>query len=340
VAPQPFSNSEGQSVTVGGKLYSFGGFDSTKPCCTPTRRAYVYDPAANTWTAIAEMPKGVTHGGIATDGTEIFYAGGYIENAAQTGQIFGTKQVWRYSPATNTYTALPDLPVERAGGGLAFLDGQLHYVGGTNLARTQDVTTHYVLDVAGGAAAWTTAAPLPIGRHHLGMAAIGGALYVVGGQQGHDGALVPRTEVDAYDPASDTWTTKAPISPARNHHGSTTVVVNERIVVMGGQINHGQSVSNVSEYDPETDIWRSLPSLPAARHSAVGGYLDGALYFSTGGTAGGYKGTVTFSAAPLQALGFGETVPANRLAGLLETATAAPASAADEADAIYCGIPT
>ena len=107
VASQAFTNSEAQGAVVGGKLYVFGGFDSTKPCCTPTRRAFVYDPTANAWTPIADLPKGVTHAGMATDGTDIFYAGGYIENAAQTGQIFGTREVWRYSPATNAYTALP-----------------------------------------------------------------------------------------------------------------------------------------------------------------------------------------------------------------------------------------
>ncbi|HEX2618693.1 MAG TPA: kelch repeat-containing protein, partial [Phototrophicaceae bacterium] len=57
VTAQPFSNSEAQSAVVKGKLYSFGGFDSTVACCTPTRRAYVYDPTVDTWTNLANMPK-------------------------------------------------------------------------------------------------------------------------------------------------------------------------------------------------------------------------------------------------------------------------------------------
>lgn len=66
-APQPYSNSEGQSAVVNNLLYSFGGFDSTKSCCTPTRRVYVYNPVSNAWTALRDMPKGVTHGGLITD---------------------------------------------------------------------------------------------------------------------------------------------------------------------------------------------------------------------------------------------------------------------------------
>jgi N-acetylneuraminic acid mutarotase len=78
-------------------LYSFGGFDSRKSTFTPTKRAYVYNPVANTWSAIADLPYtpnganhgGVTHAGITTDGTDIYIAGGYTSNTSGRGQIFG-----------------------------------------------------------------------------------------------------------------------------------------------------------------------------------------------------------------------------------------------------------
>ena len=103
-APQPFRNSEAQGLVLDGKLYSFGGFDETKTpsIYTPTDRAYVYDPATDAWTAIANMPPmqdgtvpgGTTHTGTATDGTDIYFAGGYTAkgeaNGGATGQIFGT----------------------------------------------------------------------------------------------------------------------------------------------------------------------------------------------------------------------------------------------------------
>ena len=116
---QPYNVNEAQGEVVNGKLYSFGGFDSRKSCCTPTKRAYVYNPVANTWSAIADLPYipnganfgGVTHAGITTNGTDIFIAGGYTSNSTGTGQIFGTKQVWKYIVSQNSYTRLPDLPV-------------------------------------------------------------------------------------------------------------------------------------------------------------------------------------------------------------------------------------
>jgi len=289
VAPQPYRNSEGQSAVVNNLLYSFGGFDSTRTCCTPTRRVYVYNPVSNVWTALRDMPKGLTHAGLTTDGVDIFYAGGYIENAARTGQIFGTREAWRYNVASNTYTALPSLPVERAAGQLAYLNGELHYFGGTNMQRTQDVGDHYVLNLNGGTT-WTTAAALPNPRHHIGAAVLNGKIYAIGGQHGHDGALVPEGAVHAYDPATNSWTQLASISPARNHITSSTVVLAGRIIVLGGQVNHNAPVNNVNAYNPVTNTWTSLTPLPAARHSAVAGVLNNQLFFSTGNTAVTYKG--------------------------------------------------
>ena len=125
VADRPLGTSEAHGELVGGKLYTFGGFNWATACCTPWRYAFVYDAATDAWSALADMPEGVTHAGTTTDGADVYYAGGFIEDASRTYQIFGTKHVWRYRVATNTYEALPELPVERGGGALQYLDGKL-----------------------------------------------------------------------------------------------------------------------------------------------------------------------------------------------------------------------
>lgn len=290
IASQPNGNSEAQRAVVGGKLYSFGGF---APCCTPTRRVFVYDPATNVWKRLADMPKGVTHAGMTTDGTYVYYAGGYREtDDAQgnpIGQMFGTREVWRYDPATDTYSRMPDLPIDRAAGVLALVGRDLHYFGGTNKARTQDVGEHYVLALDGGTA-WTTAAPLPNPRHHMGGVVLDGQIYAIGGQHKHDGGLVPQASVHRYDPATNTWTEVASLALARNHITNSTVVYGGRIIVFGGQGKSGQTFDNVSAYDPRTNTWVELTPLPAPRHSAIAAEIGGVFYFSTGGTTLGYKG--------------------------------------------------
>ena len=290
---QPQSNSEAQGVVVNDRLYLFGGFDSTKPCCTPTNRAYVYDPADGVWQPLAPMPPengtphgGVTHAGMATDGRDIFWAGGYTSNAAGTGQIFGTREVWRYNVGANTYTRMPDLPVERAAGQLEYLQGKLHYFGGTNLARTQDVGDHYVLDIAAGAQSWSVAAPLANPRHHMGSGVLNGRIYAVGGQHGHDAQLVTVQDVDYFDPATGQWVATPadlPATAGRGHISGSTFEYAGRMIVAGGESAHGQAVASVVAYRPGVG-WRTLTSLPAARSSGVAAALATRLYFTTGPT--------------------------------------------------------
>ncbi|MFB9993285.1 NPCBM/NEW2 domain-containing protein [Deinococcus oregonensis] len=286
---QPYSVSEAQGRMLNGRLYTFGGFDSLKGCCTPTNRAYMYDPATNVWTPLAYMPdKGVTHAGLTTDGASLYYAGGYLANNTWNGQIFGTKAVWRYDPASNTYSRLPDLPIERAAGQLEYLDGKLHYFGGTNLARTQNVGDHYVLDLTGGAAAWTVAAPLPNPRHHMGSAVMGGKIYAVGGQHGHDQASVTQTSLHVYDPATDTWTALQSLPRARSHIANSTFVSAGRLIVAGGESSHEHPITDVSAYDPATNTWTALTPLPVARSSSVAGPAGQGFLYTGGNTRAGW----------------------------------------------------
>ena len=138
LAARTEGTSEAQGALVGGKLYTFGGFDWFKPCCTPTRHAFVYDPATNRWSQLADMPEGVSHAGTTTDGTDIYWAGGFVEDAPRTFQIFGTVHVWRYRVVSNTYEAMPPLPDARGAGALEYLDGKLHFYGGR--ASDRDTT--------------------------------------------------------------------------------------------------------------------------------------------------------------------------------------------------------
>ncbi len=310
VASQPYTVSEAQGKAVNGKLYTFGGFDSQKSTFTPTKRAYVYDPALNLWSAIASLPYtpngasygGVTHAGIATDGTNIFMAGGYTSNTAGNGQIFGTTQVWRYNVAQNNYTALTPLPEPLSAGQLEYLDGKLHYIGGTNASRTQDLGEHLVLDLVNLDAGWTTLASLPNPRHHGGSAVLGGAIYYIGGQHEHDAELEAQKDVHRYDPSTDTWTKMADLpvpsgASGRGHISSSVVVMNGRIIVSGGETVHSSRVTNmVSAYSPETNTWENLAPLPLNRYSGIAGFLQNALYYT-----GGSKTSTTFKGVPVTA---------------------------------------
>jgi len=284
LADRPLGTSEAHGALVGGKLYTFGGFDWSTPCCTPWRYAFVYDPASNAWTRLADMPEGVTHAGAATDGTDVYYAGGFPEDASRTFQIFGTKHVWRYRVATDTYEAMPDLPDFRGAGALQYLDGKLHFFGGESFGQAADTPEHWVLDLAGGETTWVPAAPMLLGRarNHLGSTVYRGKIYAVGGQHGHDEGLVETPLTDVYDPATDTWTPLADMPLAKGHIAMGTFVFQGRILVIAGEIANGVYTDETAAYDPATNGWEELTPFPEKIHSGIARPMLGGFVYTTG----------------------------------------------------------
>lgn len=116
----------------------------------------------------------------------------------------------------------------------------------------------------------------------MGSAVLGDRIYAVGGQHGHDELLVTQSAVHAYDPLTDAWTARASPPGAIGHISGATFAMDGRIVVLGGETSHGNSMADAEAYDPATDAWAALTPLPAARHSGVAGAIGGALYHSTG----------------------------------------------------------
>ena len=66
-------------------------------------QVYIYDPATNTFTQGAPMPRPRGAGGVAVHQGKIYYAGGL--SAGSAGSWFDV-----YDPATNTWTQLPNMP--------------------------------------------------------------------------------------------------------------------------------------------------------------------------------------------------------------------------------------
>ncbi|MCU7549109.1 cadherin domain-containing protein [Chitinophagaceae bacterium LB-8] len=311
VASQPFPVYESQGEVVNGKLYTFSGFDNDKITqfgqYTPTNRAYVYNPVTNTWASIASMPPmngtnrgGVTHAGFTTDANDIYFSGGYTSNLAGTGQIFGTKEVWKYIVAENRYVRLPDLPKALASGQLDYLDGKLHHVGGFpgNPNTTTALGDHYVLDLDNIAAGWKILAPVPNPRNHPGSTVYGSKIYFIGGQYGNDHTSVPQKDVHVYDPETNTWTKLADLpvpsgTTGRAHISSAVIVLGNRILVIGGETSHTVFSNMVSAYTPATNTWQNLTSFPKAIAGGVAGNLGGNIYYT-----GGWNSKTTYKGTP------------------------------------------
>lgn len=109
--PMPVSRSGIIAAASGGKLYAFGGNDGS----TVSPNAYVYNPAANSWSSIASMLVGVDKGVAVTQSNgRIRIYGGFM--TPYLGSEAATVQ--EYNPSNNTWKQLGDMPMPRAGMGL------------------------------------------------------------------------------------------------------------------------------------------------------------------------------------------------------------------------------
>ncbi len=345
-ASQQYAVNEAQGRVVNGKLYTFGGFDSRKPGLLPTKRSYVYNPKTNSWSAIASLPYtpngsnfgGVTHAGIATDGTDIYLAGGVTADSVGTGSIEGTKQVWKYIISQNAYTKMPDLPVDIGSGQLEYLNGELHYFGGFSLDRAVDLATHYVLNLNNLADGWKNLAPLPNPRQHAGSIVFGGKIYSIGGQIGENDTLITQKDVNVYDPATDSWTRVADLpvpsgATGRGHISSAVVISGQRILVLAGETVHITGRTNmVSAYSPATNSWQNLTPLSSSRYSGVAAVFDSSIYYTAGSVTNiTFRGTptpqgLTFSSSAASFYVTQNGTVANRTINLLSNQGTPPVS--------------
>src|SRR5205807_623217 len=97
------------------------------------------------------------------------------------------------------------------------------------------------------------------------------SLYAIGGGT---------ATVEAYDPATDTWTTKAPLPTMRSYTGAAEV--GGIIYVVGGFDSTGNILADLLAYDPTTDTWTAKAPMPTARDRLAVGVVDGILYAAGG----------------------------------------------------------
>jgi hypothetical protein len=276
VAPAPQTLFESQGTANNGRLFVFGGFYNA--AVQATRAAYAYSPSSNSWQRLADMPTPVTHAGCLSDGNTVWIVGGLVGDYPNDPP---TADVWKYDVMTNTYSRGPSLPAARGAGGLVLVGRKLHYFGGLKDGFV-DASEHYVLDLDSGATSWTTAAPLPNPRNHLGATVLNGKIYAIGGQHGRDETTQNQSTVQTYDPATDTWKSVASLPKPRSHFGNSTFVVNGAIWIVGGVTQGRTPLSDVTRYDPVSNTWKEIEALPAARKAPVGRLINGKVYITTG----------------------------------------------------------
>jgi len=98
-----------------------------------------------------------------------------------------------------------------------------------------------------------------------------GVLYAMGGYNGNHIATV-----EAYDPTTDSWTTKTPMPTPRNALGVGSV--NGMLYAVGGQSTTVSAIGTNEAYDPATNTWTTKAPMPTPRNGLGVGVVNGVLY--------------------------------------------------------------
>jgi N-acetylneuraminic acid mutarotase len=120
----------------------------------------------------------------------------------------------------------------------------------------------------GGGPGWSTHAPLSLGsRQEMGVAALDGKVYVVGGIDGSRQAI---GTVEVYDPSTDRWTQRASL-PDPMHHVNLAAV-NGKLYVVGALSGASfDAIGDTLVYDPGADAWSPQSSMPSGTERGASG---------------------------------------------------------------------
>ena len=275
IAPLPSVRQEHAVVALGGEIVVIGGF-------TPdaTNSVEAYDPAADTWRALAAFPSVLHHANAVSIDGKLIVAGFYF------GGTFGDARgnTYEYDPASDAWTERTPMPAgsERSSSCVAALDGKMYVFGG---ARNGSVRDASVYDPASDT--WTPLPPLLEAREHCAAGAIDGTIIIAGGRADGIGGFQPNTW--AFDPVAQTYEIRAPLLTARG--GVSGAVLDGRLFLFGGEGNASDPSGffpQVEAYDPATDAWEALPSMVSPRHGLGAATLDDAIYLPGGASTQGF----------------------------------------------------
>ena len=205
-------------LTVSGTplIYCVGG--SAAGAATAAARVYSYNPATDTQTVLnsadnwpGDAAGTILPGGFAVANNKLYILGGFNINVASTNQIWefdpNAAQGSRWTQKVNTPEGVMYAPTCTING-IVYLAGASDYQGGTVVDTTNSFSFDPVANTIG------SIAPIPRATGETRGLNFCDKMYVMGGGRV---APNPSSEVDVYDPATNTWSMGLPfVNPRRN----------------------------------------------------------------------------------------------------------------------------
>jgi N-acetylneuraminic acid mutarotase len=295
-APFPEADEELYGVPANGKMYVIGGWGDGKARGVN----YEYDPATDRWTKKAPMPRPAHHAALAAVNGKIYAFGGFVAPANTAIPVGAAWEpiadAWEYNPATDAWKPLAPLPGKRGSAIAAEVGGKIYVIGGaatmegskdpffTAFGPARVLGTNDVYDPATNK--WESRNPMSVPRNHAFSGVVNGKIYVIGGRTGHAFILSATNTnvVEEYDPVSNMWSIPKERMPTARSGGASGTD-GRRIYVAGGEVTTTALVGAyraVQAYDPATNSWMTLPSMPMPRHGVAGAVIGNRFHLVSG----------------------------------------------------------
>jgi Kelch motif len=127
-APMQIGRHHISGAAVGGKLYVVGGRGEKDRSLNTFER---YDPATDEWESLPKLPLGVGSPRVVAADGKIVVVGGEDQLDWENGGGWVTPSTWAFDPKLDEWKRLPDMHLERRGGGAGFARGRIYAIGGS-----------------------------------------------------------------------------------------------------------------------------------------------------------------------------------------------------------------
>jgi N-acetylneuraminic acid mutarotase len=252
VAPLPEPLHHVAVTGLEGKLYAVGGFAGPFAQREPVDSLSAYDPALDRWQRRAPLPtpRGAA-AAVVIDGLVYALGGERRGPSGGVGDYESVTDVAVYDPRTDRWEILPPMRYPRNHLHAGAVEGRIYAVGGRD---SSDPLMSVVEEYDPTTRTWRERAPMPTGRSGGAAALLSGKLYVFGGEGNPDHPLGVFPQVEAYDPATDSWAQLDLMFVPR--HGLSAVAVGDRIYlpagspVQGGR-EPGQGAGIIDAFAPD-----------------------------------------------------------------------------------------
>ncbi|MHC4440435.1 MAG: Kelch repeat-containing protein [Planctomycetota bacterium] len=225
-----------------------------------------------TWARMTDMPINKVDFSTSVVGGKIYAIGGWHAIGGWNPPWKALTRVDEYDPTTDTWTRKADMPTRRGTTFTCVVNDKIYVLGGD---VSGPISIVEVYDPATDT--WQEQTDVPLPRYTPAPSVVDGIIYVMGGKgktENLDWGQFPANMVDAYDPATDTWTRKADMPTPRWMQSSCAA--NGKIYVIGGMTSGGATAA-MEEYDPMTDAWTVKAPMPTPRYGVGTCFLEGKI---------------------------------------------------------------